>query len=202
METELEQVVRLLAANRWPWRLHATYNETITRALDVFETVSRDIPFDGLHWFFDHAETISDRNIDRIDSYDVVNAQLTLNGPDERWYLRGFVQNLTKNDAITGMYVTDPASGLFTNVFTLEPRRYGIAAGGRIIHELGCVRMGDDPKTSALNANCQAHDCKNLFVADGGPFVSQCDKNPTWTILALAWRTADAITAQRKAGTI
>jgi outer membrane receptor protein involved in Fe transport len=71
------------------------------------------------------------RNIDRIDSYDVVNAQLTLNGPDDRWYLRGFVQNLTKNDAITGMYVTDPASGLFTNVFTLEPRRYGIAAGVR-----------------------------------------------------------------------
>jgi iron complex outermembrane recepter protein len=71
------------------------------------------------------------RNIDRIDSYDVVNAQLTLNGPGERWYLRGFVQNLTKNDAITGMYVTDPASGLFTNVFTLEPRRYGLAAGVR-----------------------------------------------------------------------
>ena len=71
------------------------------------------------------------RNIDRIDSYDVVNAQLTLNGPDERWYLRGFVQNLTKNDAVTGMYVTDPASGLFTNVFTLEPRRYGLAAGVR-----------------------------------------------------------------------
>ncbi len=71
------------------------------------------------------------RNIDRIGSYDVMNAQLTLNGPDERWYLRGFVQNLTKNDAVTGMYVTDPATGLFTNVFTLEPRRYGIAAGVR-----------------------------------------------------------------------
>lgn len=71
------------------------------------------------------------RNIDRVGSYDVVNAQLTLNGPDERWYLRGFVQNLTKNDAVTGMYVTDPATGLFTNVFTLEPRRYGLAAGVR-----------------------------------------------------------------------
>jgi choline dehydrogenase-like flavoprotein len=79
---------------------------------------------------------------------------------------------------------------------------YGIAAGGRIIHELGGVRMGDDPKTSALNAKCQAHDCKNLFVADGGPFVSQADKNPTWTILALAWRTADAITEQRKQGAL
>jgi choline dehydrogenase-like flavoprotein len=79
---------------------------------------------------------------------------------------------------------------------------YGIAAGGRIIHELGGIRMGNDPKTSALNRNCQAHDCKNLFVADGGPFVTQADKNPTWTILALAWRTADYIAQQRKAGAI
>jgi len=66
MEGELEPVIRLLAQHRWPWRLHATYNETITRALDVFEKVNRDIPFDGLQWFFDHAETIDDRNIDRI----------------------------------------------------------------------------------------------------------------------------------------
>ena len=79
---------------------------------------------------------------------------------------------------------------------------YGLAAGGRIIHELGGVRMGNDPKTSVLNANSQAHDVKNLFVADGGPFVSQADKNPTWTILALAWRTADYITSQRKGGTL
>jgi choline dehydrogenase-like flavoprotein len=79
---------------------------------------------------------------------------------------------------------------------------YGIAPGGRIIHELGGVRMGADPKTSALNANCQAHDCKNLFVADGGPFVTQADKNPTWTILALSWRTADYIAQQRKQGAL
>jgi predicted amidohydrolase YtcJ len=56
----------LLAEHRWPWRLHATYDETISRALDVYEKVNRDTPFDGLHWFFDHCETISDRNIDRI----------------------------------------------------------------------------------------------------------------------------------------
>ncbi|VVE01690.1 amidohydrolase [Pandoraea aquatica] len=66
MEDDLEPVVRLLAENRWPWRLHATYDETISRALNVYEKVAKDIPFDGLHWFFDHAETISDRNIDRI----------------------------------------------------------------------------------------------------------------------------------------
>ncbi len=66
MEGDLEPVVRLLAENRWPWRMHATYNETITRALDVFEKVNREVPFNGLHWFFDHAETIDERNIDRI----------------------------------------------------------------------------------------------------------------------------------------
>jgi choline dehydrogenase-like flavoprotein len=79
---------------------------------------------------------------------------------------------------------------------------YGIAPGGRIIHELGGARMGADPKTSVLNASCQAHDCRNLFIADGAPFVSQADKNPTWTILALAWRTADRITDLRKQGAI
>ena len=79
---------------------------------------------------------------------------------------------------------------------------YGIAPGGRIIHELGVTRMGDDPSTSVLNRHCQAHDVKNLLVADGGPFVSQADKNPTWTILALAWRTGDYIVEQRKAGAL
>lgn len=65
LETELEAVVRLLAEKRWPFRLHATYNESIERFLNVFERVNRDIPFNGLHWFFDHAETITNRNIER-----------------------------------------------------------------------------------------------------------------------------------------
>jgi choline dehydrogenase-like flavoprotein len=79
-------------------------------------------------------------------------------------------------------------------------RLYGLAAGGRIIHELGVTRMGNDPKTSVLNKNCQAHDCRNVFVADAGPFVSQPDKNCTWTILALSLRTSEFIAAERKAG--
>jgi len=66
MEGELESVVRILAQNRWPWRLHATYDETISRALDVFERVDQDLPLTGLNWFFDHAETISEASMDRI----------------------------------------------------------------------------------------------------------------------------------------
>ena len=66
MESELKAVIHHLVENRWPFRLHATYDETITRALNVYEEVNREIPFAGLHWFFDHCETISDRNIERI----------------------------------------------------------------------------------------------------------------------------------------
>jgi predicted amidohydrolase YtcJ len=66
MDAELYEVAKLLATNRWPFRIHATYDESITRVLDVYERVNREVPFDGLHWIIDHAETISDRNIDRI----------------------------------------------------------------------------------------------------------------------------------------
>ena len=65
-EDELERVVRHLVEHRWPFRLHATYDESISRMLDVFEKVKRDIPFNGLHWLFDHAETITERNIERV----------------------------------------------------------------------------------------------------------------------------------------
>jgi hypothetical protein len=66
MEPDLRAVVTHLARTRWPFRLHATYDETISRALDVFESVNREVPFAGLRWFFDHAETISPRNIERV----------------------------------------------------------------------------------------------------------------------------------------
>ncbi|HEV3201351.1 MAG TPA: amidohydrolase, partial [Bryobacteraceae bacterium] len=66
LEAELTEVVSLLAKSRWPFRVHATYDESITRFLNVFEGVNRDVPFDGLRWFFDHAETISEKNIERV----------------------------------------------------------------------------------------------------------------------------------------
>lgn len=65
-QSDLEAIVRLLAEHQWPWRMHAAYDDTISRALDIFERVHRDIPIDRLHWFFDHAETISEHNIDRV----------------------------------------------------------------------------------------------------------------------------------------
>ena len=77
-----------------------------------------------------------------------------------------------------------------------------ISRGGAIIHEVGTVRMGDDPKTSPLNKFCQGHEVKNLFVADAAPFVSNADKNPTHTIVALAWRTAEYLAEEMRKGNV
>ncbi len=97
--------------------------------------------------------------------------------------------------------VSEMGGEVFSPMPTKE-RGYGIATGGSIIHELGTVRMGSDPKVSALNSWGQAWDCRNLFVADGGSFVSQADKNPTWTIMALAMRSADRILELRRTGAV
>jgi choline dehydrogenase-like flavoprotein len=82
------------------------------------------------------------------------------------------------------------------------PIEEGISIGGEIIHEVGTTRMGTSPRTSVLNEWCQAHDAKNVFVADAGPFVSNAHKNCTWTILALAMRTAERIADERKRGNL
>jgi choline dehydrogenase-like flavoprotein len=78
----------------------------------------------------------------------------------------------------------------------------GISVGGTIIHELGTIRMGNDPKTSALNKYMQAHEVKNLFVADAAPFVGNPDKNPTLTICAMAWRTAEYLAEELRKGNV
>jgi len=79
---------------------------------------------------------------------------------------------------------------------------FGIEAGGRIIHEVGTARMGADPKTSVLNGYCQAHDVKNLFIADGAPLVTNPDKNPTLTIMALSWRASEYLLSEAKKGNL
>jgi choline dehydrogenase-like flavoprotein len=83
-----------------------------------------------------------------------------------------------------------------------ERESSGISVGGTIIHELGVIRMGNDPKKSAVNGYLQAHDVKNLFVVDAAPFVSNPDKNPTLTICALAWRTSEYIAEEMKKGNV
>jgi len=114
------------------------------------------------------------------------------------WKWSDYEYNQVKHMQETFRALIAEMGGVPLSPMPTREQGYGIAPGGRIIHELGTTRMGNDPRTSVLNRFCQAHDVPNLFVADGGPFVSQPDKNPTWTILALAWRTADYITTLMK----
>ena len=110
--------------------------------------------------------------------------------------------NQAKHMQETFRAIITEMGGRATSEMPTREQGYGIEAGGRIIHEAGVTRMGDNPTTSVLNKYCQAHDAKNVFVADAGPFVSQADKNLTWTILALAMRTAEYIADERKKGTL
>ncbi len=85
----------------------------------------------------------------------------------------------------------------------IVPFEYGsLAPNGSAIHEHGTCRMGDDPKRSALNGFCQMHDVKNVFVVDGSAFTTASEKNPTLTILALAWRATDYMAGEMKRGTV
>ena len=92
--------------------------------------------------------------------------------------------------------------GTVTGLRNPDREESGISVPGTIIHELGTIRMGNDPKTSALNKYMQAHDVKNLFVADAAPFVSNPDKNPTLTICAMAWRTAEYLAEELRKGNV
>jgi len=118
------------------------------------------------------------------------------------WKFTDYEYNQAKHMQETFRALIVAMGGTPNGPMPTKERGYGLADGGTIIHELGGVRMGADRSKSVVNGNCQAHDVKNLFVADGSPFVSQADKNPTWTILALSWRTSDYIAQQRKAGAL
>jgi len=99
--------------------------------------------------------------------------------------------------------IVEAAGGIYRTKTSIDgPYPFGIREGGRIIHEVGTARMGADPKSSVLNGYCQAHDVKNLFVTDGAPLVTNPDKNPTLTIMALSWRTSEYLLAEAKKGNL
>ena len=99
--------------------------------------------------------------------------------------------------------IIETMGGEYTTKTAIDgPYPYGIQEGGKIIHEVGTARMGADPKTSVLNGYCQAHDVKNLFVTDGAPLVTNPDKNPTLTILALSWRASEYLLSEARKGNI
>jgi choline dehydrogenase-like flavoprotein len=99
--------------------------------------------------------------------------------------------------------ITEAAGGTYLTETKPDGRNpWGLADGGTIIHEVGSVRMGEHATTSVLNGYCQAHDVKNLFVTDGACFVTNADKNPTLTIMALSWRASDYLLEQAKKGNL
>ena len=98
--------------------------------------------------------------------------------------------------------IIEKVGGTVLTPMPTEEQGFGIQTGGEIIHEGGTTRMGDSPATSVLNKWCQAHDARNVFVADAGPFVSNAHKNATWTILALAMRTAEHIAEEWRKGSL
>ena len=87
------------------------------------------VPRFDLAYTGDSSGSIFNGSVNKIKGYAQVNAQLQLNGADDKWFVKGFIQNVFDANSVTGLYVTDQSSGLYTNIFTLEPRRYGIAAG-------------------------------------------------------------------------
>jgi choline dehydrogenase-like flavoprotein len=114
------------------------------------------------------------------------------------WQWSDYELNQVKHMQETFRSLITELGGTPLGTMPTAERGYGISRGGQIIHEAGTTRMGNDPKKSVVNKYQQSHDVKNLFVVDAGPFVSQADKNLTWTILALSWRASDYIAAQMK----
>ena len=117
-----------------------------------------------------------------------------------KWSAHEHKQVRHMHDTFTS--IIEAMGGRVTGLRNPEREASGISTGGTIIHELGTVRMGNDRTKSALNKYNQAHDHKNLFVADAAPFVSNPDKNPTLTICALAWRTAEYLAEEMRKGNV
>jgi choline dehydrogenase-like flavoprotein len=110
--------------------------------------------------------------------------------------------NQARHHNQTFVEIIEKMGGKVTSTVPDRNSDHGLKVGGEIIHEAGATRMGDNPRTSVLNKWCQAHDSKNVFVADSGPFVSNAHKNMTWTILALSMRTSEHIAEERSKGNL
>ncbi|MDP3676651.1 MAG: TonB-dependent receptor [Novosphingobium sp.] len=113
---------KLPQAPNYKWSIGAQYDIEMANGWHL--TPRADLTYTG-----DSFGNIFNGNVNKIEGYAQANAQIQLDGPDDRWFVRGFIQNIFDSSSVTGLYVTDQSSGLFTNIFTLEPRRYGIAAG-------------------------------------------------------------------------
>ena len=118
------------------------------------------------------------------------------------WKWSDYETKQMRHAHVTAREIIEKLGGKVLTPMPTEEHGFGIQPGGEIIHEAGTTRMGDSPQTSVLNKYCQAHDAKNVFVVDAGPFVGNAHKNATWTILALSLRTGEYIAEERRKGNL
>ncbi len=140
-----------------------------------------------------HSYTEIDNNV--VDQWGIPVLKFHFKWTDYEWKQARHMEK-TFADIITGM------GGRVTGLSAAQREADGISIPGSIIHEVGTARMGASAKTSVLNGYCQTHEVKNVFVMDGGSFVSNPDKNPTLTINALAWRACDYLAEELKRGNV
>jgi choline dehydrogenase-like flavoprotein len=154
------------------------------------------IGFAGRGEMIPNEQTYCDIDSDVVDEYGIPVLRFHFRWSDNEIKMAKDMQETFRS-------IVEAAGGTYlTRTEPTGSNPYGISDGGEIIHELGTVRMGRNPKTSALNGFCQAHDVKNLFVTDGACFVTNPDKNPTLTILALSWRASEYLLEQAKKGNL
>src|SRR5579875_972151 len=167
------------------------YGESLKKA--IYNEYGARVSFSGRGEMIPNADTYCEIDPDVVDRWGIPVLKFHFKWTDaELRQVEHMEQTFTALIETMGGKVTRSA----------KPVSEKISKGGEIIHEVGAIRMGSDPKTSVLNPYCQAHDVKNLFVADGGPLVSNPDKNPTLTICALAWRTAEYLAEEMRKGNV
>ncbi|MBS1867058.1 MAG: GMC family oxidoreductase, partial [Acidobacteria bacterium] len=163
------------------------------RAREVYGTT---VGFSGRGEMIPNADTYCEIDSEKVDQWGI---------PVLRFHFRWSEYELrqAKDMQETFKSIVETMGGTYKTRTPIDgPNVFGIQAGGKIIHEVGTARMGADPKASVLNGYCQSHDVKNLFVTDGAPLVTNPDKNPTLTIMALSWRASEYLLQQAKQGSL
>ena len=171
---------------------HEGYGESLKKAIS--DDYGTHVGFSGRGEMIPNAETFCEIDPNVVDRWGIPVLRFHFKWSDsELKQVEHMEETFTALVETMGGRVTGRRPG---------PASEKISAGGQIIHEVGAARMGDEPSRSVLNKYCQAHDVKNLFMADAAPFVSNPDKNPTLTITALAWRTAEYLAEEMRKGNV
>jgi choline dehydrogenase-like flavoprotein len=172
-------------------RQHEGYGDALKQA--IYEDYGTHVGFAGRGEMIPNKDTFCEIDPTVVDKYGIPVLKFHYKWSDAEYKQVEHMEK-TFTDLIEAM------GG--TVVKNTRPVEEKISVGGDIIHEVGAIRMGNDPKAAPLNKYCQSNDVKNLFVADAAPFVSNPDKNPTLTIVALAWRTADYLAEEMRKGNV